>query len=232
MPKKALNVRYLATAFYRWVMERKWRRLAEEESWEGTDRALTSYRFPLSQVASFKYMWLVLAAEYNNCPAVVRNLRRARQKWARLNRLLGGGGGVDYLTLGHIYLAVVQLSLKYGLEKWVLNPRMKRVLGGFHHRVARRMTWRQPRKGRDRGWFYPPLEDVMTEAGLQEVETYVSRRQNTVAQYISTRPITDLCLAENWRPGPRVAMRWWEQEGLDLDGVRTADREAEQTEGG
>ena len=72
----------------------------------------------------------------------------------------------------------------------------------------------------------------MTEAGLQEVETYVSRRQNTVAQYISTRPITDLCLAENWRPGPRVAMRWWEQEGLDLDGVRTADREAEQTEGG
>ena len=27
-------------------------------------------------------------------------------------------------------------------------------------------------------------------------------------------------------------MRWWEQEGMDLEGVRTAAREAERTEGG
>ena len=31
--------------------------------------------------------------------------------------------------------------------------------------------------------------------------------------------------------GPRVKMWWWEKEGLDLGGVRTAAREAEQTEG-
>ena len=52
-----------------------------------------------------------------------------------------------------------------------------------------------------------------------------------MAQYIVTRPIMDLCLAAKQRPGPRVEMRWWEQEGLDLDGMRTADREAEQMEG-
>ena len=44
-------------------------------------------------------------------------------------------------------------------------------------------------------WAYPPVEDLMLEAGLQEVETYVSRRQNTVAQFIVTRLIMDLCLA-------------------------------------
>ena len=54
----------------------------------------------------------------------------------------------------------------------------------------------------------------MAEAGLQEVENYVSRQQNTVAQYIQTRPIIDLCLVTKRRPGPRVAMQWWEQEGL------------------
>ena len=70
----------------------------------------------------------------------------------------------------------------------------------------------------------------MAEAVLQEVETYASRRQNTVTQYISTRPIMDLCLAGNRRPGPRVEMRWWEQEGLDLEGMRTAAREEERTE--
>ena len=55
----------------------------------------------------------------------------------------------------------------------------------------------------------PLLEDEMVEAGLKEVETYVYRRQNTVAQYIATRTIMEMCLAEKRRPGPRVSMRWW-----------------------
>ena len=41
----------------------------------------------------------------------------------------------------------------------------------------------------------------------------------------------DLCLEENRRPGPRVAMRWWEQEGLDFEGMDRADQETEQMEG-
>ena len=71
----------------------------------------------------------------------------------------------------------------------------------------------------------------MAEAGLQEVETYVSRLQNIVTQYITIRPIMDLYMAEKRRPGPRVTKRWWEQEGLDLVGMRTANWEVEQAEG-
>ena len=70
----------------------------------------------------------------------------------------------------------------------------------------------------------------MAEAGLQEAETYVSRRQNTVAKYIVTRPIMNLCLAEKRNTGPRVVMRWCEQEVLDLEGMLTAGWDAEQTE--
>ena len=33
----------------------------------------------------------------------------------------------------------------------------------------------------------------MEEAGFEEVGAYVLKRQNTVAQYIATRPILDLC---------------------------------------
>ena len=54
----------------------------------------------------------------------------------------------------------------------------------------------------------PPLEDAFAESGLQEMETYVSDHQNTVAQYIATRPIMGLCLAAKQRPGPRVEIRW------------------------
>ena len=166
-------------------------------------------------------MWRVLATEDDDWPSVVHNLRRARQKWERLTHILIREGA-DARSLGHIYLEVVQSLLLYGSEIWVLTPRMKRLLGGFRHRVARRLTGRQPWKGRDGGWFYPPMEDTMVEAGLQYLYTYVSRHQKTVAQYIATRTIMDLCLEVKRRPGTRLAMRWWEQEGLDLEGMRNA----------
>ena len=67
----------------------------------------------------------------------------------------------------------------------------------------------------------------MTGEVLQDEETYVSCHQNTATQLISTRPIIDLCLVLEQRPGSRVAKRWLDQDGLYLEGMRTADREAE-----
>ena len=49
----------------------------------------------------------------------------------------------------------------------------------------------------------------MEESGLQEVETYIFCRQNTVAKYIVTMPLMDLCIEAKRIPGPIVAMRWW-----------------------
>ena len=46
------------------------------------------------------------------------------------------------------------------------------------------------------------------------------KRQNRVAQYIVTQPILDLCEKTVRMLGTWVEKRWWEQEGLDLAGVR------------
>ena len=59
----------------------------------------------------------------------------------------------------------------------------------------------------------------MVEAVLQEVDIYVSRRQNTVAQSIATRTIMDLCLEAEQKPGPRIYKRWWEQDGVDVERI-------------
>ena len=40
------------------------------------------------------------------------------------------------------------------------------------------------------------------------------------AQYIATRPILDLYEWSACRTGARVSWRWWEQEGLDLEGEK------------
>ena len=47
-------------------------------------------------------------------------------------------------------------------------------------------------------------------------------------EHIST---VDLCMAAEQRPGPRVSNRWWDQERVDMEGIQTAAREVEQTEG-
>ena len=71
------------------------------------------------------------------------------------------------------------------MEKWVLNLRMERALSSFQHRVMKRLTVRHPRRQGDGGWEYPPLAAAISEAGFEEIGTYVTRRQNTVAQYIT-----------------------------------------------
>ena len=52
------------------------------------------------------------------------------------------------------------------------------------------------------------------------------------AQFIDTRPIMDMFLVAYRRPGSQLDKRWWLYYGLDLEGMRTAAWEAEQTEKG
>ena len=120
--------------------------------------------------------------------------RTSRKTLARLTRVLIREL-TDSRTSGQIYLAVVQLVMIDGSETWVMTPHTGRVLGGFHHRVARRMPWTKPWRGGDGVWVYPPLEDSMLEVRLKDVETYVFHHQNIVAHFIATSPIVDLCLA-------------------------------------
>ena len=56
--------------------------------------------------------------------------------------------------------------------------------------------------------IYIPLYKYMKAVGLEEVDKYILRLQNNVAQYITTRPIMWLCLAAERRLGARVSMIW------------------------
>ena len=53
-----------------------------------------------------------------------------------------------------------------------------------------------------------PMGKVMAAVGLKEVDTYVLHLHNNMAQYITTSPILELCLAEEWRPVAHVS-QWW-----------------------
>ena len=92
-------------------------------------------------------------------------------------------------------MMVVQAVLLYGSETWAMTPHIGKALGGFHHRMAFRMTGQKLQRGVDGRWVYPPLEEAMEEEGLQEVETFLLHHQNTVTQFIATVLIIDIFLA-------------------------------------
>ena len=56
----------------------------------------------------------------------------------------------------------------------------------------------------------------MMTASLEEVETYVLHRLNTIDQYIVTRPILELCMEAYQKLGEQLSQRWWEQGGFRL----------------
>ena len=106
---------------------------------------------------------------------------------------------------------------------------MESSLDAFHVRIARKLTGRQPRRGRYGGWFYSSLVEAIKEAVIVRIWTWILRRQNTAAQFIATQPIMDLCKKAERRPGARVPRRWWDQTGIEWKGAREKSEATEDT---
>ena len=150
--QQELNGRHPTTAFCQRDKDRKRQCLATEEVYEGAVVALTNYDQPLMAVPPFKYLGRVLFLSDYDCPAVIWNLRRMRQKRARLSQVIGWEEE-DAQMSGMLYTAVFQAVLLYRLESWVMPPRIGKALGIFHHHVMRRLTGRTPNWGGDRTWI-------------------------------------------------------------------------------
>ena len=63
-------------------------------------------------VDTFKYLEQVLHRTDDDCPAVLRNIRGARQVWGRLGKLLRQEGA-DPIVSAHFCPAVVQVVLPF-----------------------------------------------------------------------------------------------------------------------
>ena len=164
----------------------------EEELRNISESYFQAYREPSENVTLFTYLGRVMTVGDEYWPAVARNLRKARKIWVRMTRIMIREGTYPKVS-GLFFNAVVQAVLIFGAELWVLTPRMEWELIIFQHRVALRLTRKQPRWRGERIWEYPPLASAIEEAGFEEIRVYTTRRQITVTKYIKTQPILDLC---------------------------------------
>ena len=230
VPWWALNGRHKDTSMCRSGAERKRRRLAEAEIRESTEMAFEAYGEQLELVPRFTYLGRVITAGDDDWPAVAGNLQKARRSWGRLQRILRREGATPRIS-GSFFKAVVQQVLLFGAETWVVTPKMERSLSEFLHGAARMLTRRQARRGKNGEWYYPSLEGAMREAGLTYIRKSIANRQNTVAQYIATRPLLDLCEGDRAREGARVPMRWWNQAEIDWETAKSKGVETNSTSG-
>ena len=93
----------------------------------GTATSIIAYWVSLSPFTSFKYLGRFLLSLEGGFPAVLHNLRWARQKCVRLSMVLVREGA-DARTLGIIYMEMVQAVMLYGSEMWVMTPRIGGLL--------------------------------------------------------------------------------------------------------
>ena len=137
--------------------------------------------------------------------AMTWQLTRAKRKWGRFSAILRSQG-VKPRVMGYFYKAVVQAVLLYGSESWVLSEFFLKQLRSFHARVARYLTGRHIRQLEDGSWYHPPTGDVLEEAGLETVDTYIKRRRDTVRRFVLYRPLYRECLRSNAISAKAV---WW-----------------------
>ena len=142
---RALTGRHLSTAQCAQGTERKHRRLVEEELRESLKRAFQAYREPLDTVKLFKYLGRLLTVGDDNWLSVTGNRRKARKIWTQMTRILIRVGA-DPKVSGLFFKSAVHVVLLFWVDICVLTPRMDHSLSRFQHRVARRITGRQPRR--------------------------------------------------------------------------------------
>ena len=116
-------------------MKRKHRRLAEKKLREISERAFQAYEKSLEIVTFLKYLGRVLTAGYEDWPVVADNLRKAREIFIWMKRILIREGAYPKVS-GLFFKAVVHTMLIFGAETWVFTPRVERALSRFHHKVA------------------------------------------------------------------------------------------------
>jgi len=189
---------------------RRRQREAIQEARRAREVIFTIGGVPLESVSTFQYLGRPLSFTDDDWPALHRNLTRARQRWGAIRQVLAREDTNPRVS-AMFYKAVVQVVLLYGCESWNITSAMLRVLRGFHHRVARRLTGMLPRQVGNR-WVYPPIAEVLEAAGMHTVDHYIMVRQRTLIQNVATRPILELSGEIEWLSGSSSRQYWWNQQ--------------------
>ena len=108
---------------------------AATNSAQALEDSFQAYRVELDWVEMFKYLGRLLAFNNNDTQAMGGNLKKARQCWAQISRVLRAENASPQ-SCRMFYKATVQAILVFGSGTWNLSPLAIKCLEGFHLRAA------------------------------------------------------------------------------------------------
>jgi len=157
----------------------------------------------------------ILSQDDSDDMAAYIRMKQARQVWGRFKTLLqADGASVD--AMGRFYRAVIQQTLLFGAETWVLSKRALSRLERFHARCARGIAHRPIRRNADGSWHHPPTTEVLETCHLQPVSVYIQRRRHTLFEHYA-ESYCDLCRECLKITGPTPGSLCWWKLGMDLE---------------
>ena len=139
----------------------------------------------------FKYLGRMMDRSDDNWPEVLQNIRKARQVWGWLGKMLQREGAEPNVS-EKFYCVVIQAVLLFGAETWVMLAPMAQSLEGVHVGFLRQVKNLKAKRLRDGSWRKVAVEKVLQGTGTQPLQTYLDRRQTTVAERVALRPILEV----------------------------------------
>ena len=125
-------------------------------------------------VRNFRYLGRILCDDDVDTLAIQARLQKARKTWGRFHSLLQSDGASPE-TMGRFYRTVIQQTLLFGSETWVLPRQTRLRLERFHRRCAWSMPRRPFRRYPDGTWDHPPTDEVLAECKLHSLAEYMER---------------------------------------------------------
>ena len=176
------------------------------------------YGEELERVREFRYLGRILTEDDDDTINIVEQLRRARQKWNSIAKILKREGA-NAKTMAKFYMAVVQAVLLYGAESWTITTRNWTKLQSFHRRAMRYMTGQHIRQDSDGTWTYPDHKELEKKCGLFPIGTYVERRRGTLRKYLEENRAEMLEEAMAMTAPAKSANKilWWKQEWISKE---------------
>ena len=139
----------------------------------------------------------------------------ARSVLGRLGTILRQEGA-DPKVSASFYRAVVQAILLYGSVTWVLLASMSKRIEGTHTEFLRMITGKRGKQLGGGTWEAPGVEGIREALGTESDRIYIEQRQATMAQWVSLRPLFEVCTRETgYEGGGRRRKVWWRQEATE-----------------
>ena len=143
--------------------------------------------------------------------------------------------GADADVSVNFYRAVIQAVFLFGEETWVLLAPMAQRLEGFHVGFLRQVKKLKSKRRKNGLWRKVAADKVLQGSGTQPLETYLDRRHETVAEWVTLQPIFKACVREKvYEGGRKLREPWWrnvaeeKQLRFTLKDISAAERERRQ----